>query len=60
MSSAMFRISRPATADLRKRERVPGSALRASLLAGSLVAGTTLAIATLPLASAWLQWRGEG
>ena len=56
----VLRISRPATADLRKRERVPGSALRASLLAGSLVAGTTLAIATLPLASAWLQWRGEG
>ena len=56
----LLRVSRLATADLRKRERHPGSMLRASLLAGSLVAGTTLAIATLPLASAWLHWRREG
>lgn len=56
----LLRVSRLATADLRKHERVPGSALRASLLAGSLVAGTILAIATLPLASVWLHWRMEG
>jgi hypothetical protein len=55
----LMRISRLATADLRSRERQPGSALRAGLVAASLVAGTTLAVATLHLASPWLRWRLE-
>lgn len=52
-------LSRLATADLRRRERQPGSALRASVVAASLVAGTTLAVATLPLAAPWLRWSIE-
>ena len=55
----LVRLSRLATADLRRRERHPGSALRASLVAASLVAGTTLAVATLHLASPWVRWRFE-
>jgi hypothetical protein len=55
----LVRLSPLATADLRSRERHPGSALRASLVATSLVTGTTLALATLHLAGPWLRWRLE-
>lgn len=51
-----LRLPRLVGADLRRRTRLRGTALRRWVLAASLVAGTTLAVWTLPLAHAWRVW----
>jgi hypothetical protein len=53
-----LRLPRLVGADLRRRTRGRGAAIRAWALAGSLVAGTTLAVWTLPLAHTWHTWLG--
>ena len=49
----LLRVPRLASADWRRHEELPGSALRRWLLAGSLAAGLILAVATLHLAGPW-------
>ncbi len=57
-----LRVPRLASADWKRDDALPGSALRRWLLAGSLVAGLILALATVHLAGAWehVRFLGDG